>query len=226
MGKITYIDLLAKYGIKSAHPGGLFLTKELLKSFKIDPDTCLLDVGCGTGQTSAYICKKYRCNVTAIDINKKMLERAAQRFKKEGIKIDLHEEDASKMKFSSNAFDILLSESVTVFTNAKQTIGEYYRVLRNEGTLVAIEMYAEVKMSEKDLNTINSVYGIEYLPDLEEWADMFTRAGFRDIKTYRINEKPTYRLTSLRMIKDFLPHLNVIKYFRKKIGYRIFICTK
>lgn len=53
--KPTYQDALAYFGVSGAHPGGLTLTKFLLEQEKITSHTTLLDGGCGTGQTSAYI---------------------------------------------------------------------------------------------------------------------------------------------------------------------------
>jgi predicted TPR repeat methyltransferase len=48
----TYLDMLAKIGIDSAHPGGFKLTKNILRKLKIDHYTHFLDVGCGTCQTA------------------------------------------------------------------------------------------------------------------------------------------------------------------------------
>ncbi|MDQ2087135.1 class I SAM-dependent methyltransferase [Herbivorax sp. ANBcel31] len=224
MKSLTYIGLLSKYKIGGAHPGGLPLTKELLKSLYINKNTNLLDVGCGTGQTAAHISKTYKCKVTAIDIDNKMLEIADERFRKENLGIKLLREDASNMKFLSNTFDIVLSESVTVFTDIKKSIKEYFRVIKEGGTLVAIEITAQSNLSENDLKKIKSVYGIENIPDLQEWTDIFLEAGFKDVKSYKIKSRPTCRLRSFKMLRDFSPHLNFIRCFYKKVGYRIYIC--
>lgn len=53
--KPSYQDALAYYGVNGAHPGGLSLTKYLLQQERITSTTQLLDAGCGTGQTSAFI---------------------------------------------------------------------------------------------------------------------------------------------------------------------------
>jgi ubiquinone/menaquinone biosynthesis C-methylase UbiE len=70
---------LTSFGVGGAHPGGLKLTKNILSREYIDQKS-ILDVGCGTGQTSAYIAEKYQCAVTAIDNNTTMLEKAKKRF--------------------------------------------------------------------------------------------------------------------------------------------------
>lgn len=89
MYKFTYHDLLAYFGIGGAHPGGLALTKDMLSQEKIKARSKILDVGCGTGQTSAYIAKNYGCDVTALDCHPLMIEKAQQRFIKENLTINL-----------------------------------------------------------------------------------------------------------------------------------------
>ncbi|WP_256241661.1 class I SAM-dependent methyltransferase [Bacillus sp. V3B] len=81
----TYLDCLALLRVGGAHPGGLQLTKHILSREKIDETTKILDVGCGTGQTSAYIAEQYRCYVTSLDCNKIMLDKANQRFQSFGV---------------------------------------------------------------------------------------------------------------------------------------------
>ena len=71
-----YLDFLSKFGVGGAHPGGIQLTKELFKSETITPTTHILDVGCGTGQTAAYLAAQYGAIVTGIDNNPVMVEKA------------------------------------------------------------------------------------------------------------------------------------------------------
>ena len=118
MEKPNYLDLLAQYNIDNAHPGGLALTKTLLAHEKLTSDKTLLDVGCGTGQTSLFISKHYPCQVVAVDLSRKMLDKAAQKFKQSGLTIPLFRADAMHLPFHRNAFDIILAESVTIFTES------------------------------------------------------------------------------------------------------------
>ncbi|MED4475650.1 class I SAM-dependent methyltransferase [Oceanobacillus caeni] len=76
----NYLDCLALFGVGGAHPGGLPLTKRILSKEEIDETKSILDAGCGTGQTSAYISKKYQCHVTSLDCNKMMLDKARKRY--------------------------------------------------------------------------------------------------------------------------------------------------
>ncbi|MBL5792479.1 class I SAM-dependent methyltransferase [Bacillus sporothermodurans] len=72
----SYQDTLAYYGVGGAHPGGLSLTKQIFHNENITHTTKILDAGCGTGQTSAYLAEMYKCDVTALDIHPVMIEKA------------------------------------------------------------------------------------------------------------------------------------------------------
>lgn len=226
MAKPTYLDLLAKYEMEGAHPGGMPLTMELLKKLHIDSNTKLLDVGCGTGQTSAFIAKNYFCDVTAVDINTQMLKKSIERFNMHNLNIHSIQADAEDLPFESQSFDILLSESVTAFINIKRAIREYYRVLKRFGTLIAIEITSETRLHTNDLNNIKFVYNIDQVLTRDEWINSFTQAGFIDINSYKVAARPTNRITSIKMLKDFSPHLKILNTYRRKLGFSVFICKK
>ena len=82
MNEWTYHDLLAAFGIGGAHPGGFALTCEVLEREAIGKTSVVLDAGCGTGQTAAYLVKRFGCDVTAVDRHPLMLQKAANRFRR------------------------------------------------------------------------------------------------------------------------------------------------
>jgi cyclopropane fatty-acyl-phospholipid synthase-like methyltransferase len=226
LSKPSYLDLLARHGISSAHPGGMNLTLKLLETLQIDKDTRILDIGCGTGQTSAFIAQKYGCNITAIDINEEMLKRSYNRFRKEKIDVSLFQANAEELPFASQCFDILLSESVTAFTDINKSLKEYFRVLKHSGTLIAIEITSASNLDSNNMRRIKCVYNIDRIPTKREWINLFTESGFECIDSFPVAARSTNIITSSKMLKDFLPHLNVLRYYRKKLRYMSFICTK
>ena len=224
MQKPSYLELLAKYGINGAHPGGMELTVKLLKNTTIDSNTHILDVGCGTGQTSAFIAKKYCCHVTAVDVNEEMLNKSYDRFKKEELNVILQKANAEELPFAPRSFDILLSESVTAFTNINKALKEYNRVLKPLGTLIAIEITSTSKLDSRDMSNIKNVYNIDRILTNEEWIRALNEAGFNSIEIIRVAAKPTNMITSARMLKDFLPHIRILQCYRQKLEYSAFIC--
>ncbi|MDP4094981.1 MAG: methyltransferase domain-containing protein [Bacillota bacterium] len=220
----TYLELLAYYGVGSAHPGGFALTRKIMETLEIDTTSKVVDLGCGTGETLAYIVRNYTCQVTGVDINKHMLSQAEQRLKHENLQAELVHADISQLPFPSNTFDSAISESVIIFTDINKTLEECSRVLKENGTFIAVEMSALYPLSMKELTEIKSVYGIEKVPAFDEWVRMLEQAGFTDIIHYRIGAAPTMKFTSSKMIYDFMPHINIMQRYGRRLGYEVFKC--
>ncbi len=175
--KSTYQDALASYGIGGAHPGGLHLTKQILQNENISLNTTILDAGCGTGQTSAFLAMEYNCQVTAIDHHPVMVEKAKQRFAREKLSISVTQGSIEDIPFPDQSFDIVVAESVTAFTNIQKTLHEYYRVLKPHGILIDIDMTAEEQLSDEEKFHICTVYGMDNVLTEQEWIQQMSSAG-------------------------------------------------
>jgi ubiquinone/menaquinone biosynthesis C-methylase UbiE len=182
MINFTYHDFLAHFGIGGAHPGGLALTIDLLKGERINSNSKVLDAGCGTGQTSAYLSRTYGCHVTALDKHPMMLQKAAQRFRKEKLDVELVRGDVENIPLAPELFDLVLVESVTVFTNISKSLKEYARVLKPKGILLDLEMTAVAPFSSQDIQQFQRLYGISQVPTEKEWKNKFQEAGLQSVE--------------------------------------------
>lgn len=140
--KGNYLDLLAYFGIGGAHPGELELTKSVLDAENILSSDDVLDLGCGTGQTSAYLARQYKCHVTEIDNHPVMLKKSNHRFHLEHLPVRLINGNAEKLDLQDDSFDYIFSESGVIFTDITKTLNELSRVLKKDGKLILIEMIA------------------------------------------------------------------------------------
>ncbi|AFQ45197.1 class I SAM-dependent methyltransferase [Desulfosporosinus meridiei] len=230
----TYLDCLASFGVGGAHPGGLKLTKGLLSREYIDQEKSILDVGCGTGQTSAYIAEKYRCSVTSLDCNTTMLLKAKQRFSSLQLPINVVYGSAENLPFINESFDFILSESVTSFTNVPLTIMEFKRVLKTKGVLLAIEMVLEDSLSKEDLITMVEFYGVSQLLTQSEWYNLFHKAGFNEITVEIFKSEFDEKENDIDSASDFLLSENIDdqlleifekhEHLSKKYGDRLSFC--
>ncbi|MEW9502677.1 class I SAM-dependent methyltransferase [Jeotgalibacillus marinus] len=234
----TYLDCLALFGVGGAHPGGLQLTRNLLSSEKIDETTSVLDVGCGTGQTSSYIAEQYKCKVTALDCNKLMLDKAKQRFSSLHLPIEVKQGSSEDLPFDEASFDMILSESVISFTDVSLTIPEMKRVLKPKGVLLAIEMVLEKSISEEESEKISNFYGFSQLRTESEWYNYFQKAGFKQISAKKSNlpfdkndvqNAPDFSLSE--KIDDefydiFAEHEHLTKVYKDALGFRVFRCCE
>ena len=232
----TYLDCLVSFGVGGAHPGGLQLTKSILSREYIDQEKSILDVGCGTGQTSAYIAEKYRCSITSLDSNNIMLVKAKQRFSSLNLPINVIYRSAENLPFINGLFDFILSESVTSFTDIPLTIQEFKRVLKPNGVLLAIEMVLEDSLSKEELKTIVDFYGVSQLLTGLEWYNLFQKAGFKQINVEKFKQQ--FDKNDIDTATDFLvseniddklleileKHEHLIKTYKDKLGFYIFRC--
>ncbi len=232
----TYLDFLSLLGIGGAHPGGLPLTKYILSKENIDETMSVLDAGCGTGQTSAFIAEQYRCNVTSLDYNNVMLDKARKRFSLLQLPINLKYGSLENLPFDDGTFDLVLSESVTSFTNAALTIPEFKRVLKPNGVLIAIEMVLEKRLSDDELEPIIDFYGVHRLITESEWYNYFQKSNFREINVekFRIgmvenNDEydpefsPSENLDQ-KLFEIIFKHEHFNNKYKDILGFRIFKC--
>lgn len=177
----NYLDLLAYFGIGGAHPGGFSLTKHLLNDVVLNEHSLVLDAGCGTGQTAAFLSETYGCSVTAIDLHPLMIKKAKERFKKQNLPISLVQGDIQNLPFSDHTFDFLLAESVISFTDVSQTLSELARVLKKNGCMIIVEMTAKKPLSPSVQKKVHSLYGIKQVLTEEAWKLELQKAGFSHI---------------------------------------------
>ncbi|WP_031537700.1 class I SAM-dependent methyltransferase [Bacillus sp. MB2021] len=235
--KPTYQDALAYFGVSGAHPGGLTLTKFLLEQEKITEETTLLDGGCGTGQTAAYIKKNYPCSVTGIDYHPTMVKRANKRFEKERISIQLVQGSLEKMPFPSDSFDIILVESVLIFTNCKNSLAEIKRVLKPGGVLLLVEMTAERALYAMEHQNMCEVYGIEKVYTEKEWINLMKEAGFPKVEVTLGHSVFSHMMTgmepedeaidtsvpvNMQLEGKLMDHSYILYTYGNIIGYRVY----
>lgn len=178
----NYLDLVAYFGIGGAHPGGFLLTQAILDDEKIQPVESVLDIGCGTGQTTEFLARNFNCHVTAVDNHPVMLQKARERFGNNNSSVSVIEGDAQNLALLDNSFDLIIAESVISFTDISRTLNELSRVLKSGGRMILIEMAAEQTLSDELQKKVYSLYGIKEVLNEQEWEFKLQQAGFTQIE--------------------------------------------
>lgn len=115
---------------------------QILKYSNINDDTNYLDIATGTGDLPIYLLENInkKVNVFATDINQKMLDVFKQRISNSNLKIEISTQDARKLNYESNFFDaITISYGIRNIPQPEIAIKEFYRILKNNGTLAILE---------------------------------------------------------------------------------------
>lgn len=133
-----YFDFQAEIGI-TKHMGALAATNRLIKIARVDPQSVVLDIGCGVGFTPVHLLEQIGCSVYAVDQRESMITRSKKNAEQAGLldQIDFRAADAVDLPFEDNMFDAIIIESVNAFIGEKATVFmEYYCVFKHDGMLV------------------------------------------------------------------------------------------
>ncbi|MEH7119297.1 class I SAM-dependent methyltransferase [Neobacillus vireti] len=236
MGSLTYFDFLAKFGVGGAHPGGILLTQDILSKEMINNESVILDAGCGTGQTAAYLYQQYKANVIGIEINPIMVEKAKSRFENLQLPISLIHGSIEEIPFEDDTFDFILSESVLAFVDKPKTLKEFYRVLKKGGRLIANEMTINRPLNQQEALEIMNFYAVDSLLLERDWRQLLEEAGFNHINIKALNLPLSHgnQTPEFNFSKDFEPELfhvlnehgNIVIKYQDTLSYRVITVTK
>jgi len=133
-----------KSGMKSAWMAGDFgriasytaeAAEEFVERIAISPGAGVLDVACGTGNTSIPAAST-GASVTGVDIASNLLAQARQRAAAENLDIRFEEGDAENLPFPDRSFDIVLSMFGAMFAPRPERVAaELLRVCKPGGVI-------------------------------------------------------------------------------------------
>jgi ubiquinone/menaquinone biosynthesis C-methylase UbiE len=106
------------------------------KFVKPRKDEKMVDLGCGTGEITYAIKKKFRLDITGVDISEKSINSAKGKY--DGISFEIG--DIKKTRFEDNQFDIVVfAAALHHFQKRDLILKEAYRILRPGGRLFAFD---------------------------------------------------------------------------------------
>ena len=108
---------------------------EFVNRLNLKPGMKVLDVACGTGNTSIPAAKT-GAEVTGLDIAPNLLEQARKRAQVEGLKIEFIEGDAEQLPQGDASFDVVISMFGAMFAPRPELVAsELLRVCRPGGSV-------------------------------------------------------------------------------------------
>ncbi|TVY06880.1 class I SAM-dependent methyltransferase [Paenibacillus cremeus] len=240
---MSYLDMLTRLGVGSAHPGGFSATLHQLQQFPLPEGSRILEVGCGTGRTACYLAKQ-GYTITGLDIREEMLVKARARAEKEGLAISFVQGSIDALPFADGSFDVILAESVTNFADIRATLREYSRVLSPGGALYDREVMLLQPMPEAEYEEIVRFFGFGGLLSDAEWPQALMAAGFARTETWNrsvfeehLGEDQERNPDLLQVIdqgaildskvwRTSIEHDELIGRNRETLGYALFIAVK
>ena len=136
--------------------------------------------------TACFLARRYACRVVGVDIRARMVERSAERARKEGMadRVEFRVADVQDLPFEDSMFDGVITESVTTFPEDKQrAVNEYVRVTRPGGYVgLAESTWLEVPPPPELVAWASQDVGACVQPlTADEWVCLLENAGLQDI---------------------------------------------
>ncbi|HXF50960.1 MAG TPA: class I SAM-dependent methyltransferase [Dehalococcoidia bacterium] len=146
----------------------------------IGPDAAVLDMGCGSGVSTALIRSMARPRrLDAFDFDPKMAARASRRLRRRdsGTPVSVLVADASRMPFRAGAFDAVFETGVLHHVpDWRRSLREVRRVLRPGGRFC----FAEPSRGRLQRGLYRALpHATESMFDADEWRAALEDAGLR-----------------------------------------------
>ena len=141
----------------------------IVKSLKTEvksqfSDSQILDVACGTADSTIALAKAGIPSVTGVDISEEMLKVGEKKVTAMNLNstITLKVEDCENLSFSDNTFDsAFIAFGIRNFEDKKKGLNELRRVLKNNGHLLILELSVP---QNKILLSLYKLYFLNILP--------------------------------------------------------------
>ena len=132
--------------------------------FQIQKDSQVLDVACGTADSTIALAKAGIHSVTGIDISEGMLKVGEEKVKDLNLSsaINFKVEECENLSFNDNTFDAaFIAFGIRNFEDKKKGLKELRRVLKDNGHLLILELSVP---QNKILLSLYKLYFLNILP--------------------------------------------------------------
>lgn len=164
ISQLDFSSLVAVVREPNMCSGGRETIRSIICECNIKNNAKILEVGSNTGYSSIEFAQSLPMStVIGVDINPTSVEFAKQKANVNNIKnVNFLCNDAKKLPFSDDSFDVVFISNVTSFINEKEeAISEYFRVLRPGGSLIAVPIYYRsnppIELMKKVSNAIGAI---------------------------------------------------------------------
>ena len=174
--------------------------RELLASGFFGPGTCVLDVGCGTGNYAAALSEATNCRISGVDPSVRMLAWARDAAPWEF----LSKSGGENLPFANDTFDVVMSTDVIHHISDRDAyFRQAARVLRPGGHLVTVTDSHDTILRRRPLSShFPETVGVELqrYPPVPRLLEEMARAGFVERRLVEVSRE--YDLEDIQAYRD------------------------
>lgn len=179
---VTMLELVWGEGYMA--PGGPGNVARMLSGIETQGRR-LLDIGCGIGGPACEMARAHGADVTGIDLEASLVERANRRATDLGIasRCRFQKVELGPLPFDDASFDIVTSAGALTQTGDKASLfGEIRRVLKPGGYVSSYEWFRSDGEYSDDMRYWFRLEGLTYaMLTIEDFRDQLIRSGFVDV---------------------------------------------
>ena len=166
---------------------------------KIAANTSVLDVGSGLGGPARYLANKYKCRVTAVELQSDVSRVAEDFTRRVGLShlvehrcADFVAPERFAVETVRGAYDVVVSWLVFVHIPDRATLLQRcFDALKPGGRLFVEDFHALGAFSEQELHMLNADVHCPYLPTLAEFERQCRDAGFATVEMRDLTKDAT-----------------------------------
>ncbi len=195
---MDYDRLAAEYALhRRVHPD---VWLDLLHNTDLRPTSCILEVGCGTGNYITMLAQQFGCAAWGIDPSEGMLAQARARAPQVNFNVGRGEQ----LDFPAEMFDLVFSVDVIHHVEDRpRYFAEAYRVLKPGGKVCTVtDSEAIIRNREPLSNYFPETVPIELAryPALAELQQLMAAAGFCNLLENSVEFM--HELADIQMYRD------------------------
>jgi ubiquinone/menaquinone biosynthesis C-methylase UbiE len=190
-------------------PGAL----DYLARLQVEPDTRMLDVGCGAGQISIPAARA-GAHVTGIDIASNLIVKAQSRARAEALDAWFEEGDAEMLPYEDGEFDLVVSLIGAMFApTPSKVVAELIRVCRSGGRIAMANWTPEGHVGQMFRIIGKHIPASPLMVSPMKWGDSTI-----------VRERFGYGVSGLRLTKHLYPMVypfppeDVVEFYRLFYG--------
>lgn len=174
------------------------LIEQVVHPMNLNQKSRLLDVGCGIGNPSRYIAKKYDCSIVGFSTSNEGIKQAVK-LSKDYNSLEFFEKNALDNEFEDESFSsVMLLEMSHLIQDKARLIAESSRVLEVGGTISLCDLILQKRLSARDivamyddLRLLERSFGKARLETLQVYSKIFQECGLEIAASRDITKEVT-----------------------------------
>lgn len=169
---------------ESMAQGHLGVTTPVIRSWTLNAESTVLDVGCGNGWAVQALVERGAGQGFGVDIAPKMIARAIESTKEDD-RYNFQVSSASELPYADNSVTHILNvESLYYYPNPAAAVKDWARVTKPGGKLaIIVDLYLENKATHSWIDALDVHVHLLSASDITAMAE---EAGWRDVKWYQV----------------------------------------